>query len=59
MSFPTRLAATNCERTVAAAAPPTPSLKPRIKRKSRPMFNTTEQARKSNGTVELPMARSR
>ena len=48
---------TNCARTVAKAAPPTPSLSTMTKQRSSATFRTAETARNKSGTTALPMAR--
>ena len=50
---------TNCENTVAPAAPFTPQFSTSTHIRSRTTFSTAETARNSSGTTELPMARSR
>ena len=47
----------NCDRIVAAAAPPVPSLRMPIKRKSRAMFVVMAAARKDRATLVLPIDR--
>ena len=48
---------TNCERTVAKAAPFTPNGKTATQRISSVTLRTADAARKISGTVELPTAR--
>ena len=48
---------TTLARIVAAAAPPVPSLRMPIKRKSRAMFTVMAAARKDRATLVLPIDR--
>ena len=50
---------TNCENTVAPAAPFTPHCSTSTHTRSRMTFSTADTARNTSGTTELPMARSR
>ena len=52
-----QIAEKNCDRIVAAAAPPVPSLRMPIKRKSRAMFIVMAAARKDRATLVLPIDR--